>query len=274
MADQISMTTNADASSGVFVNGVEILERDIAEEMQFHNADSMEESKLLASRALVIRELLIQRAKELELDKNLETMEDEPEEEALIRSLMDIEVIPPAADEENCRRYFDSNQERFRTTALLAASHILIAASPDEEEEREEARKMAEAVIESIQKDPEGFSKLAKAHSSCPSREVGGSLGQLSKGQTVIEFEKVLFSTETPGLITHPIESRYGFHIARIDHFEAGKLLEFKMVEQKIKNYLQDTIHRTSVNQYINLLASEATVDGVSMEVTDDPLVQ
>jgi len=195
MTNQIKITTNAAPSSDIFVNDIEIMERDIGSEMQHHPAGSMEESRFSATQALVVRELLLQKAKTLRLHENVESIDDESEEEALIRLLIEQEVEYPSASEENCQRYFDSNKERFRTTALLEVSHILIAAPPDDAEERGNAKKLAVAVIEKLTQSPRSFARLAKDHSSCPSAKVGGSLGQLSKGQTVPEFEKVLFST-------------------------------------------------------------------------------
>ncbi|MBL4866262.1 MAG: peptidylprolyl isomerase, partial [Pseudomonadales bacterium] len=200
MTNQIKITTNAAPSSDIFVNDIEIMERDIGSEMQHHPAGSMEESRFSATQALVVRELLLQKAKTLGLHENVESIDvesidDESEEEALIRLLIEQEVEYPSASEENCQRYFESNKERFRTTALLEVSHILIAAAPDDADERGNAKKLAVAVIEKLTQSPRSFARLAKEHSSCPSAKVDGSLGQLSKGQTVPEFEKVLFST-------------------------------------------------------------------------------
>lgn len=274
MADQIKVASNPDLSSGVFINDVEILERDIAKEMQHHTADTMDESKFYAAQALVIRELLLQRAATLELDKDLTPMENESEEEALIRILIEKEVNIPSDDEESCRRYFESNRERFQTSPLVEASHILIAAAPDDDNKRDKAKSIAQAVVQRLVESPDSFAALAKEHSSCPSAEVGGSLGQLSKGQTVPEFEKVLFATQKIGLIERPIESRYGIHVVRMDHFEPGMPLEFDMVEKQVKMYLRETVHRKGVSQYITHLAGEADIKGITIEAGDGPLVQ
>ncbi|UUZ56078.1 peptidyl-prolyl cis-trans isomerase [Massilia sp. H-1] len=40
---------------------------------------------------------------------------------------------------------------------------------------------------------PERFAELAGAYSNCVSGKVGGSLGQLAKGQSVPEFDALLF---------------------------------------------------------------------------------
>lgn len=88
------------------------------------------------------------------------------------------------------------------------------------------------------------------------------------------EFERVLCDTAQAGQLKQPVESRYGFHIVRIDHFEPGKLLEFDMVQRQVEMYLQDTIHRTSVSQFIMNLANAADLKGIELSVGGCPYIE
>jgi len=56
----------------------------------------------------------------------------------------------------------------------------------------------------------------ALALSDCPSKENGGDLGQIGKGQTVSEFENVLFRMQEGELSCTPVDSRYGYHIIHL----------------------------------------------------------
>ena len=53
----------------------------------------------------------------------------ETEEEALIRMLLETEVMTPTAEEADCRRYYQSNLSRFRSPDLYEPLHILFKAS-------------------------------------------------------------------------------------------------------------------------------------------------
>jgi peptidyl-prolyl cis-trans isomerase C len=93
------------------VNGVTIEEPSIARELQHHPAPTAAESRAMAARALVIRMLLLQRARELALAPAPEADGDgriETEDEALIRQVIEreAEVVTPSAAE--CRRYYQT----------------------------------------------------------------------------------------------------------------------------------------------------------------------
>lgn len=252
------------------VNNVEIAEKDILAEMQYHPADSHEQAMAQAAEALVIGELFKQRAKELGI-----RVQDDSEvgsEEDFIEVLIEQEVDRPAADETFCRQYFEQNPDRFKTSPLVEARHILLAAAPDDDLERVNAKRIAEQLIEQI-KQGDDLGQLARQYSSCPSKETDGNLGQLSRGQTVPEFERQLFAAEV-GVIKYPIETRYGFHVVSVDHKIEGKPLPYDAVKDKIAEYLEEKVHRKAVSQYIQALANEADIKGFDFSNTGSPLLQ
>lgn len=255
----------------VRVNQILIAESDIVAEMQYHPAEELELARNQAAQALVVKELLLQKAKDLSI--TAPQQESVSNDEALISALLSQEVKQPAADEDACFQYFKANPERFKSPDLIAASHILLGADPSDPEERHRRQEQAEALIQQLQASPERFAELAQQHSDCPSKELGGQLGQLDKGSTVPEFERQVFPLPE-GLCLHPIESRYGYHIVRMDKRIDGEPLEYEMVMDKIRTYLQEQVYRRSVNQYISLLAADASIEGVELHGADSMLVQ
>ena len=59
------------------------------------------------------------------------------------------------------------------------------------------------------------FAKLAAEHSTCPSGQRGGDLGQFGPGQMVKEFDTVVFNGEL-GVIHGPIKTQFGYHLIDI----------------------------------------------------------
>jgi len=257
----------------IHVNGVLISPEQIGQEAQNHPSDSLEEAIKKSAEALIIREVLLQKTKELSIIDPAKDEVTDAVEEAAITKLLDQEIETPKADEEACKIYFEANQDKFHTPHLVEATHILLDAAPDDFERRDRNKVLAEELIEVLKKDPNKFPDLAQQYSACPSKEVAGSLGQITKGTTVPEFEKRLFSLPQ-GLCEEPITSRYGHHIVRIDHCTECEPLPYEAVRVKIENYLNHQVYTRAVSQYIKIIVGEAKIDGIDMGVDSTPLVQ
>lgn len=253
------------------VNGLGIAPEAIAQELQYHPADTRQEAVFLASQALVIRELLRQRINALNI--KVLPAAGETEEEATTRTLIEREVPLPHADAAACRQYYENNRARFASAPLLAARHILLACAADDAEERSRVSEQAQALLEQLQADGTRFAELAAAHSACPSKLQGGALGQISQGQTVPEFERQLFRLPL-GLASRPLESRYGFHLVWVDQRIEGEQLPFEVVEGSIRAELDQRVWQVAVVQYIKNLIGEADIQGIVLEGADSPLLQ
>ena len=79
------------------------------------------------------------------------------------------------------------------------------------------------------------------------------------------EFERAL-DRLAPGEITAaPIESRFGFHIIKLDHRVDGEVLPFDFVAERIAGWLEASTWSKAVSQYIAILAAEAEITGIDL---------
>lgn len=252
----------------VSVNGVAIAESDVLTEAQNHPAENPGAALLAAARALAIRELLLQHAKELGIqplhEKDAEGR-PETDEDALVRMVIEQEVDVPSASSDECLRFYENNRQRFTSSPLLQASHILIAADPADQKAREKTRGTASFLATSVIADPASFSSMAREYSACPSAAQGGNLGQLTRGSTVPEFERALDRLAQGEITGSPIESRFGFHIIRLDHRVDGEVLPFDFVSERIAGWLEASTWSKAVSQYIAILAADAEITGIDL---------
>jgi peptidyl-prolyl cis-trans isomerase C len=256
----------------VSVNGVAIARDDIQREMQHHPASKPIAAWQQAARALVVRELLLQRAKLLGLTP--EPIGDdagrrETDDEALMRGVVEREVAVPEPDDETCRRYYERNGARFRSPEIYEAAHILFAALPSDPDAYARAQADAEGVLAALRERPEAFANMAQAHSRCPSAAQGGNLGQITAGQTTPEFEQALMSLAPGQLCEAPVATRYGFHIIRLDRKHEGQVLPYEVVASRIADYLRESVRRRADAQYIARLVTAAKIEGVDLAGAD-----
>ena len=273
---RITTLRSSAAPTTVAVNGAVIAGADIAREVQNHAGGSPRQTWDAATRALVVRELLLQRARKLQLVAEPRSQDGlrETAEEALIRSLLEAEIRTPTADEAACRRYHQSNRARFRGPDLFEPLHILFKAARDDAAAYACAVERAAAVLEDVRAAPDRFEGLARAHSDCPSASEGGRLGQVASGDTTPEFEAALRSLAGGQLCREPVRTRYGVHVVRLDRKVAGQELSFEQVRERIASYLEESSWRRAVAQYVSLLAGQAEIKGFDMQGATSPLLQ
>jgi peptidyl-prolyl cis-trans isomerase C len=84
-----------------------------------------------------------------------------------------------------------------------SARHILV----DNESQCQDLKKQIE--------DGADFAELAREHSSCPSGQKGGALGEFGPGQMVKEFDDVVFSGDL-NTVHGPVKTQFGYHLLEI----------------------------------------------------------
>ncbi len=82
----------------------------------------------------------------------------------------------------------------------MKASHILV-------------KTLNEAVsLKNKLNEGASFADLARTHSTCPSGQRGGDLGEFGSGQMVQAFEDVTAVTAV-GSISQPVQTQFGYHL-------------------------------------------------------------
>jgi peptidyl-prolyl cis-trans isomerase C len=87
--------------------------------------------------------------------------------------------------------------------AKATARHILVASSDACEDLKTQIAEGAD------------FAAVAKQHSSCPSGQRGGDLGEFGPGMMVPEFDRVVFSAAV-GEVQGPVQTQFGFHLIEV----------------------------------------------------------
>lgn len=257
----------------ISVNGVPIDAASIEKEQTRHAGAP--EPRRAAIEALVLREVLRQAARAgLAEEPQVVAQSGQVQagdagafvDETLVERLIEREVIKPQLDDDECLSYYQNHQEQFRQGDLVEASHILFEAKSGEISAA--LRQKAAAVQQALLQHPDKFEELARTHSDCTSASVGGSLGQLSRGETVPEFERVVFALE-PGVIAPQlVESRFGLHIVRVAQRAEGNVLPFGMVREQLAAHLLEQKRKRALRQYLRSLVAKAEIHGVEFELS------
>ncbi len=245
----------------VIVNAYELSDAEMEQELPAHQqaADPMQR----AMTALVLRRVLMDEAAQ----SGITGSEDEKIEALLAR-----ELLVPVPSEAEIYRHYETHLHAFTVGELVEANHILFQVT--EHLDLQKLRSKAEQVLALILDDPSQFSQLARAYSNCPSSEVGGSLGQLARGDTVKEFEKALFLAEENTVIPYLVETRFGLHIIQLGRKLAGRVLEFEQLSASIAEAMRAASYDRALRQYLKLIVGRAKISGIDLAGAENSLVQ
>jgi peptidyl-prolyl cis-trans isomerase C len=247
---------------GLSVNGVDIDDRQIELELPHHQDDANPLKQSVYE--VVLRTVLLQEADRLGIAGT--------DDDARIEALLTREVSVPRADEAACLTYYRNHTDKFTRGAMVEARHILFQVTPTVPLDL--VRETAEDILAALQVAPERFGELAAQYSNCPSGAVGGSLGQLQRGDCVPEFGDVLFRLGANEFAARPVETRFGLHIVQVLRRLDGTLLPFETVKSQIAAWLSTAALQRGIHQYLQILVGRARIEGITLEGSTSPLVQ
>lgn len=246
----------------VRVAGKAIDEAEIAREMQFHRAADPHAAREASATTLVIRELVARECEHLGL--TIAPLDGETEDEAKVRTLLAEAIDTPEADEAALRQYYEANRARLHRPDRVRVRHVLLAAAPTDLKARQRAQEHGEELIAALRAEPDRFIEFAMRHSACPSREQGGELGWIERGDTVPEFDRQLFMLK-PGLAGLTVETRYGHHLVEVLERVDGEPLSFEDARERITAYLETQAQQNALHQYLHILAQRYGVEGIAL---------
>jgi len=163
---------------------------------------------------------------------------------ALNKLLANVDVT-----EAQCKEEYLKDPNKYADEEKITASHILV----DSEESAKEIKGK-------IDDGSMSFEDAAKEHSSCPSSQSGGVLGEFGRGAMVPEFEKAAFEMDI-NKVSDPVKTQFGYHLIKVTEKNDAKPLSFEEAKETIKNELMSAARQSAVDSKVNQLKILYPVD-------------
>lgn len=143
--------------------------------------------------------------------------------------------VDTATDEASLKARYEKEKSRFTLPEQREAAHILIKVPPNATPAQQKAALAKAEEVDKLAKAPGAdFAKLAEQYSDdLGSKNQGGDLGWLQKGDTNPAFEKALFSMQK-GQISDPVLSPEGYHIIDLKDIRSGQVKPFAEVRDQL----------------------------------------
>ena len=192
-----------------------------------------------------------------------------------IEQLLERELAIPEPSDEACRRHFDAHRARYGRGERLELRHVLFAVTPGVDVQA--LRQRAEALLFELrcaEPDSDAFGSAARRWSNCPTGAQGGDLGWVGRDDCAEEFAREVFGQDTVGVLPRLVHSRFGLHVVEVRARDAGTPPAFEEVRAAVALTLRQQAWVNALRQYLQVLASNADLEGVSLEAAETPLVQ
>jgi peptidyl-prolyl cis-trans isomerase C len=195
---------------------------------------------------------------------------------AAIEALLEQSIAVPDPSVEACGRYYAAHESSYRTGERVRIRHILFAVTPGTDVVA--LRRRAEMAMLEVRcfdgSASPGFAASAEKLSNCPSGQSGGDLGWLTPFDCAPEFAREVFGHAEVGVLPRLVHSRFGLHVVEVLEREPGILRPFEAVRGAVETALRQQAYVAALRQYLQVLAGEATLEGVDLEAAQTPLVQ
>ena len=207
------------------------------------------------------REILEQiiSSKLLLLDARHNLLEAEPEFKAELAKLRENLLINYAGNkvisavkvsDEDVKKYYEDNIDRFKQGETVNADHILV-----------ESEEKALEILAKIESGEVGFADAAKQHSTCPSGQRGGNLGDFGRGQMVPEFDKAVFELEVGEITKAPVKTQFGYHLIKLNSKSESSVMPYEQIAPQLSEMLLNERRREAYERKINQLKILYPVD-------------
>jgi peptidyl-prolyl cis-trans isomerase C len=163
--------------------------------------------------------------------------------------------------DEEVKKYYDDNPDKFKQDAQVKVSHIMIMISSDADQaKKDEAKKKIGEALKRV-KAGEDFAVVAKEVSEdTGSKDGGGDLDYLSKGQTPQAFEDAAFALKQ-GEISDIVETPNGFHIIKVTDKKDAKTITYDESKEEVRSALKSNKINSDINKYLAELKKTAKIE-------------
>ena len=201
-------------------------------------------------RKVILQEII--NSKLLLLDAKHNLLETEPEFKAELAKLRENLLINYAGNkvisavkvnDEDVKKYYDENLDKFKQGETVNADHILV----DSEEKALE-------ILAKIESGEISFGDAAREYSSCPSGQRGGNLGDFGRGQMVPEFDSAVFELEVDEITKAPVKTQFGYHLIKLNSKSEASVMPFEQIAAQLGEMVLNEKRREAYERKINQL--------------------
>ena len=159
--------------------------------------------------------------------------------------------------DKDLRERYDREKERYRLPERARLREIVIL-KPSDAAGIEQARQRVQEIATQARTLPD-FSLLARTTSQAPTKDKGGDLGEVARGELLPELDKAVFNS-TAGTVLGPIEAKTAWHILKVEQRLPSEVPAFESIKDKLRKDASEDAWQRDYKAYIDRLRKDAFI--------------
>jgi parvulin-like peptidyl-prolyl isomerase len=155
------------------------------------------------------------------------------------------------------RERYDKEKEHYRLPERAKLREIVIL-RPEGAMSAEAASKRATDLAQQARSGGD-FAKLAQTYSEAGSKDKGGDLGEVARGELLPDLDKAVFNA-TGGAVIGPIATKSGWHILKLEQRLPSEIPAFESVKDRLRKDASDETWQRDYRSYIQRLRNDAFI--------------
>lgn len=160
-------------------------------------------------------------------------------------------------DDRELRERYDREKEHYRLPERARLREIVIV-RPDNPAAVDAARQKANDITNEV-KNGADFAKTAMASSESGTKDKGGDLGEVNRGELLPDLDKAVFNASA-GTVIGPIETKSGWHILKVEQRLPSEVPAFESVKDKLRKDVSDETFQRDLKAYLDRLRKDAFI--------------
>jgi len=155
------------------------------------------------------------------------------------------------------RERYDREKEHYR---LPERAHLreIVVPRPENASGMDAMQKRVDQIAADARVAPD-FAKYASAVPESVTKEKGGDMGEVARGELLPDLDKAVFNSQA-GLVLGPIATKSGWHILKVESRLPSEVPAFESVKDKLRKDVSDETFQRDYKAYIERLRKDAFI--------------
>ena len=160
-------------------------------------------------------------------------------------------------EDRELRERYNREKEHYRLPERARLREIVIL-RPANSSAVEDAKKKAEEIAAQVRGGGD-FPKIATTVSESGTKEKGGDLGEVARGELLPDLDNAVFNATT-GAVIGPIETRSGWHILKVEQRLPSEVPAFESIKDRLRRDASEETFQRDLKAYLERLRKDAFI--------------